>query len=487
MKNGKAAGLDDVPPEVWKIGEFNNILLQSCNAVYNQSLINKWTEGCILPFPKKGDLGLAVNYRGITLTSTAAKIYNAMLLNRLQPEVDKVLRKNQNGFRKNRSTVSQILTVRRIIEGVRSRNLQAVLLFVDFSKAFDSIHRGKMEQIPLAYGIPKETVDAIMMLYKNTKAKVRSPDGDTEFFDILAGVLQGDTLAPFIFIICLDYVLRNSVDKITELGLTLTKARGRRYPAITITDADYADDLALMADTIAEAETLLHRLESAAGDIGLFVNAGKTEYISFNQEGLIKTIAGLSLKQVDTFTYLGSNIGSTEKDVNIRIGKAWGALDGLNVLWKSDLPGNLKRDFFRAIVESVLLYGSSTWTLTKRLETKLDGTYTRMLRTILNISWKQHPTKQDLYGHLPPISHVIRERQMRFAGHCWRSKEEIVRDVLLWTPKHGHTRVGRPSKTYINQLCEDTECLPEDLPNAMDDRDGWRERVRRIRAISTTG
>ena len=165
-------------------------------------------KGCILPFPKKGDLGLAKNYRGITLTSIATKIYNALLRNRIEPKIDNILRKNQNGFRRNRSTTSQILTIRRILEGVRAKNLQATLIFVDFTKAFDSIHRGKMEQILLAYGIPKETVAAITILYRNTKVKVRSPDGDTEYFDIVAGVLQGDTLAPYHFIICLDYVLR---------------------------------------------------------------------------------------------------------------------------------------------------------------------------------------------------------------------------------------------------------------------------------------
>ena len=148
----------------------------------------------------------------------------------------------QNGFRRNRSTTSQILTIRRILEGVRAKNLQATLIFVDFTKAFDSIHRGKMEQILLAYGIPKETVAAITILYRNTKVKVRSPDGDTEYFDIVAGVLQGDTLAPYLFIICLDYVLRTSIDKIKENGFELTKKRSRRYPATTITDADYADD-----------------------------------------------------------------------------------------------------------------------------------------------------------------------------------------------------------------------------------------------------
>ena len=130
--------------------------------------------------------------------------------------IDNILRKNQNGFRRNTSTTSQILTIRRILEAVRAKNLQATLLFIDFTKAFNSIHRGKMEQILLAYGQPKETVAAIMILYRNTKAKVRSPDGDKEYFDIVAGVLQGDTLAPYLFIICLDYVLRTSIDKIRE-------------------------------------------------------------------------------------------------------------------------------------------------------------------------------------------------------------------------------------------------------------------------------
>ena len=136
-----------------------------------------------------------------------------------------------------------------------------------------------MELILLAYGLPKETVAAIMILYRNTKVKVRSPDGDTEYFDIVAGVLQGDTLAPYLFIICLDYVLRTSIGKIRENGFELTKKRSKRYPAKTITDANYADDLALLVNAPNQAETLLHSLEWAAAGIGLHVNAHKTEYI----------------------------------------------------------------------------------------------------------------------------------------------------------------------------------------------------------------
>ena len=153
---------------------------------------------------------------------------------------------------------SQILTIRKILEGVRAKKLQLTLLFVDFTKAFDSIHRGKFELILLAYGLPKVTVAAITILYRNTKVKVRSPEGDTEYFDIVAGVLQGDTLAPYFFIICLDYVLRTSIDKIKENGFELTKKRSRRYRTKTITDADYADDIAILSNTPNQAETLLH-------------------------------------------------------------------------------------------------------------------------------------------------------------------------------------------------------------------------------------
>ena len=126
-----------------------------------------------------------------------------------------------------------------------------------------------MEQILLAYGIPKETVAAKTILYRNTKVKVRSPDGDTEYFDIVAGELQRGTPAPYLFIICLDYVLRTSIDKIRENGFELTKKRSRRYPATTITNADYADDIAILANTPDQAKTLLHSLERAATSIGL--------------------------------------------------------------------------------------------------------------------------------------------------------------------------------------------------------------------------
>ena len=114
------------------------------------------------------------------------------------------------------------------------------------------------------------------------------------------------------------------------------------------------------------------------------------------------------------------------------------------------------------------------------------GTYTRMLRAVLNKSWRLHPTRHQLYGHLPPITKTIQVRRTRHAGHCWRSKDELISDVLLWTPTYGCAKAGRPARTYREQLCEDTGCNPKELLEAMNDREKWWERVRDIRAGGTT-
>ena len=134
-----------------------------------------------------------------------------MILNRIRPKLDPHLRPNQNGFRAGRTTVSQILALRRIIEGIKEYNLPAVMTFIDFKKAFDMIHRGQMLKILVAYGIPEELTTAIADTYSNTKAKVITPDGETDAFQIYSGVLQGDTLAPYLFVTVLDYTLRQAI------------------------------------------------------------------------------------------------------------------------------------------------------------------------------------------------------------------------------------------------------------------------------------
>ena len=165
----------------------------------------------------------------------------------------------------------------------------------------------------------------------------------------------------------------------------------------------------------------------------------------YNQTGDISTLDGTPLKLESKFTYLGSSVSSTEKDIDTQLTKSWTAINRLSIIWKSDLTDKMKCSFFQAAVVSILLYGCTTWTLAKRLEKKLDGNYARMLRAILNMSWRQHPTRHQLYGHLPPITKTIQVRRTRRAGHCWRSRDELISDVFLWTPgqkqddQHEHT------------------------------------------------
>ena len=251
---------------------------------------------------------------------------------------------------------------------------------------------------------------------------------------------------------CLNYVLRTSIDKMKDDSFKLIKERSRRYTTQTIMDVDYANDIALLAKTSAQAETLLHSLEQAAAVID------KTEYMCFNQRGDISTLNGSFLKLVDKFSYLRSSVSSAKTDINTRLAKAWTAIDRLSVIWKSDLTDKRKHIFFQEVVVSILLYGCTTWALTKCLEKKLDSNYTRMLQAILNKSWRQHPIKQQLYGHLPLITKTIQVRRTRYAGHCWRSRDRLINDILLWTPSHGRAKAGRLARTYIQQLCADTGC-----------------------------
>ena len=162
------------------------------------------------------------------------------------------------------------------------------------------------------------------------------------------------------------------------------------------------------------------QLEQAAGGIGLHVNTDKMEYMCFNLRGNISTLKSGLLKQVDKFTYLRSSVSSTETDINTWLAKAWTAIDRLSVIWKSDLTNKIKCSFYQAVVMLILLYGYTIWTLTKCMEKKLDSNYTRMLQAILNKSWRQHPTKQQ----------TIKVRRTRYAERCWRSKDELISNIL---------------------------------------------------------
>ena len=409
-----------------------------------------------------------------------------MILNRIKPPLEKILRRHQNGFRPGRSCASHILALRRILEGAAAKNLPAVMTFVDFRKAFDSVHRGILMKILRAYGIPNKIVDLIEKTYTDTFAKVMTPDGLTEAFAILAGVLQGDTLAPYIFIIVVDYVMRTALKDLDAPGFTLTLRQSRRHPAKKLSDVEFADDVALITETIKEAQKFLTSLEKAAECVGLHMNEGKTKYLCTNVPRPIPapliSSAGCVIEEVDDFVYLGSWIASSEHDFLVRKAKAWAACHKMKSIWRSDLRKDLKINLFQATVESILLYGSETWTMTESLKKKIDGCYTRMLWMVLDSNWKVRrrtgQTNAQTYDQLQRVTTKIQQRRMRLAGHLLRHPELVGHNLVLWEPKHGHRRQGGPKITFVDTLRKDTglECVKE-IGGLMTNRCLWRTAI----------
>ena len=219
---------------------------------------------------------LMINYRGISLLSIAAKVYNKILLNRIRDEVDPILRTNQAGFRPGRSCAQQVHILRRDLEGFRDYQLPLVVTFIDFKRAFDSINRKVMFAVLRHYGIPEAVVNAISVLYKNSKSAVMVVGALSDPCKVTTGVLQGDALAPFLFIVLVDYLLKKATSQLHS-GVVTHPRRSRRHPVKSWNDLDFADDIALLESSISRAQAQLTKTAEAAANLGLVISAPKTE------------------------------------------------------------------------------------------------------------------------------------------------------------------------------------------------------------------
>ncbi|KAI8491212.1 hypothetical protein Bbelb_308450 [Branchiostoma belcheri] len=461
MKSNKAAGLDEISAEMLKHGGDCTVemLTRLMNRCWQEGQVPRdWQEGVIVKLPKKGDLSNCNNWRGITLLSIPGKVFCAVLLRRLKKAVDCLLREEQAGFRSNRSCTEQIFTLRNIIEQCLEHQTPLALNFIDFKKAFDSIHRETLWNIALSYGIPARFVRIFKSLYENSRCCVRTEGGTTDFFNIITGVRQGCILSPFLFLITIDFVLRKTTGDGKE-GI-------RWREESRLADLDFADDLALLSENNQGLQHLTTKLETSSGKVGLRVSSEKTKAMEVGnhtgQPRLNITVNNSQVEVVDQFTYLGSvisNSGEVEPDINCRVGKAASVFRRMNSIWSATTINlDTKLRLYNSIVLPTAIYASETWKCTAKASRKLDAFHQRNLRRILKVRWQDHITNDEILNRTKskPLSTIITEKRMQLAGHILRlPSRRHSKTAMTWVPHNGRRKRGRPKHTWRRTFQDD--------------------------------
>ena len=436
-----------------------------------------WKKGLIAKIPKKGDLTKCGNWRGITLNSVAAKILGRILINRIKDGTDRKLRKEQTGFRKGKGTSEQIFILRNILEQSVEWNTNLYLCFVDFEKAFDSVHRETLWKLMAHYGIPKKLINLVKKWYDKSRCAVIDGSGTSDWFSVISGVKQGCTMSGFLFLLVIDYVMRTTTEGASN---------GIRWKFTEkLEDLDYADDLALLSSSASQCQRKINKLKATAEKAGLKINTDKTKSMRINARTQTPLkIGNEDMEDVVQFVYLGSVMtvsGDSDQDVKVRIGKAWGAYNKLKPIWNSkQLSTKTKVRVYRACVISVLLYGCESWGMTKCVEEMLEKFFHKSLRMLLNVNWTMFVSNVEVRrrANLELISQTVKMRRWKWIGHVLRmDRTEHARIAVTWKPD-GRRKAGRPKTTWRRMVEKEMKTMGirswEDAARVAKDRALWR-------------
>jgi hypothetical protein len=459
---GKAPGPDGIPVECFRVeqvilhmaSEFNRILVST------EAAPSSWGTATIVPVPKKPGARSLELHRGISLMNIAPKLFNRLLLNRLQPVLDPLIRNEQNGFRRGRTTIQHVLTLRRIMEEAEAHRLEIHLVFIDYKKAFDSVTRNALPTILAAYGVPDCLQYAVCSLYENTQASVKLADGLSPPFTTETGVLQGDVLAPFLFVLYMDLAIRNALPNDDD-GFQLERRRSTRHPEKRLSILAYADDVVLMSSTRAGVQRMLDRMEEACRPLGLVINVEKTKAMALNSSDntAIQVSAG-PIERCTGFVYLGCHIPQTAVDIRRRRAMAWTAMGKLQQIWASPATPYAKSRLFEIMVEPILAYGGETWTLSPTAEAALDGTHARLLRSAMGFAWPAEITTVEMFrlAKRPRLSVVLRKRRQKLIGAVSRGELQHVGPLCsttFWCPGMASGRAAHRKFSFLEQLERD--------------------------------
>ena len=476
----KSAGPDGIPPEIFKAG--GESLIQK----FTEFLCTCWEDGCLPQdlkdarivhlYKGKGEKSCCDNYRGISLLSIAGKIIAKVVLNRLNDHLlDRIVPESQCGFRQNRGTVDMIFCARQIQEKCREQHRDLYILFVDLTKAFDTVSRPGLWNILPRIGIPPKMVKMIRCFHDGMKARLVIGSEDEEF-PVTNGVKQGCVLAPTLFSFIFSMMLLAAF-KESDPGIQITyrtdggifnkqrlKAKTKVNKAL-VRDLLYADDCAIVAHSAEELQALTDSLSQATKRFGLTISIKKTEVLfqpskrSLAPVPQIK-IDGKVLNNVESFTYLGSSLSSNnslDKEISSRIAKASASFGRLRKrVWNErGLRLDTKMAVYRAVVVTALLYGCESWTVYHRHIKLLDQFHQRCLRNIMNIRWyhKVSNVKVLNRSQMPSIEALVTKAQLRWSGHFVRMNESRLPKKLFYSElSEGHRSKGRPMLRYKDTL-----------------------------------
>ena len=459
FRSGRAAGICQIPAELLQKG--GDLLHRELTTVFknvwtSEEIPSDWKRSIIVPIYKgKGDPKDCGNYRGISLLSVAGKMFARILLDRIRPHLLEHQRPEQSGFTPKKSTVDRILALRVLIERRREFRKPFLGAYVDFRKAFDSVHRGSLWRLLHLRGIPPKIIVLIQSLYSGSASAVRIGGALSEYFSVATGVRQGCVLAPSLFNVCMDWVLGQTVKQ----GF-----RGASFGKEVFTDLDFADDAVIFAETLESLVLFLEALGKESEHLGLQVSWIKTKIQCFIQtvdQACEKVMcSGNLVDVVEVFPYLGSRIttdGSSLKEIDRRLGVAWGVVGSLKRVWRSrHLSRKTKVEVFKRLVLPSLLYGCESWTLTAKLRARLDSFGTANLRMILGYKWFDFVSNNRVLQmtSMSKISDMVTERQMSMFGHVARlSREDPVHRIISCSNPSGlKRRPGRPHRTWLRQM-----------------------------------
>ena len=508
LKRGKAGGKTGILPELLLFGGgdlLDRLLLVMQDVWRERAVVKDWKDAEIIPIPKKGDLRVCDNWRGISLLDVAGKVFARILQDRLQVTAEKILPDSQCGFRKGRGCVDMIFAARQLVEKSREHDDSLFTLFVDLTKAYDSVPRHAFWSLLEKYGVPPTMLSVIRSLHDGMTAEVRVGDSNTDSILVTNGLRQGCTLAPTLFNLYFSAMVASWRSQCPQIGVTVKYRIGRRLvgdrtakarlQTVTVTESQFADDVAVYATTREALNQATASFVRVAADWGLTVSLVKSKVLVAGNhleptDTMPIQLDGGLIDVVDNFTYLGSNItedGELQNEVAVRIGKASRAFGCLqkSIFQNKRLSTSIKREVYRATVLSVLLYGTETWAVKAHSLRRLSGFHNRCIRSIMGVSkvqqWKERITSTELaeeFGMTETMKDILMRHRLRWLGHIARMDDHRLPKQLLFgelqrkRPRHGTKRRWR------DLMAADVQStgLGEEWYEVAQDRKEWTKR-----------